>query len=440
VVERIDFTPEQLAEALKGSQVSVDITAPPGKQDSACASGVLRDPDDLAARVWPLLASMAAVTRNVKLNSLTEAFEGYDALWDAVTARCEELIKAVPDSPGNSQGIAMLGADGRSVSRFARIWNRDGTKTVHHVTAYAPRLRTGPSLRVETWLDNCDEHWSRTLADDATEPDRVVIVRHVHYRYAPDLAARNRDLAGFAGRLFRIRFHDGREIETRNLWEGGTIPPAWRGRLPDNAIFLDMYGDPQQPLVKTTWADLQQGDLVYRPGKRITVRRASMTEEGVACKITVEGLDQNGEPAAETWLGGPAAYVSRPEQAVATAGPGDTADGYDPLPDLGALLVAALHWRQDTGAIAGRAAARLGLTADDTEDKARERLTEALSKLPPEPGTVQPACKCDISGPGTVIPAACPAHGVRCGSCGGLEECAPDCDGEPVDGEGSDLD
>lgn len=38
-------------------------------------------------------------------------------------------------------------------------------------------------------------------------------------------------------------------------------------------------------------------------------------------------------------------------------------------------------------------------------------------------------CKCVISG-GDLLPIACPAHGTPCGSCGGLESCAPDCGGE----------
>lgn len=50
------------------------------------------------------------------------------------------------------------------------------------------------------------------------------------------------------------------------------------------------------------------------------------------------------------------------------------------------------------------------------------------------------ACRCAINGPGEAIPPACPVHGTPCAGCGGLEECKPDCPGEPVDGEGSDLD
>lgn len=42
---------------------------------------------------------------------------------------------------------------------------------------------------------------------------------------------------GFNGRKFRIVFQNGREVITTNLWSQGTIPPRFRGRLPDNAEF-----------------------------------------------------------------------------------------------------------------------------------------------------------------------------------------------------------
>jgi len=42
---------------------------------------------------------------------------------------------------------------------------------------------------------------------------------------------------GFGGRRFIIRFHDGRVVETRNLWMIGIIPDEYREALPDNAVF-----------------------------------------------------------------------------------------------------------------------------------------------------------------------------------------------------------
>lgn len=50
----------------------------------------------------------------------------------------------------------------------------------------------------------------------------------------------NRMFRGFGGRKFKIRFFDGREVETTNLWHQGTIPEIWRGkgRLEDNAEWV----------------------------------------------------------------------------------------------------------------------------------------------------------------------------------------------------------
>jgi hypothetical protein len=44
---------------------------------------------------------------------------------------------------------------------------------------------------------------------------------------------------GSSGQLFTIRFADGRETVTNNLWHQGTIPAHLRELLPDNAEFAD---------------------------------------------------------------------------------------------------------------------------------------------------------------------------------------------------------
>lgn len=44
---------------------------------------------------------------------------------------------------------------------------------------------------------------------------------------------------GFSGEKFVIRFHDGREVTTTNLWGNGDIPPHFRERMPDNAVFVN---------------------------------------------------------------------------------------------------------------------------------------------------------------------------------------------------------
>ena len=42
---------------------------------------------------------------------------------------------------------------------------------------------------------------------------------------------------GFGGDKFVIKFKDGREVITTNLWCGGNISDAWKDKFPDNADF-----------------------------------------------------------------------------------------------------------------------------------------------------------------------------------------------------------
>lgn len=110
------------------------------------------------------------------------------------------------------------------------------------IARYAAEARHDPSVdRIEVsvdgpWVDSRDSFWLGELADRS----HAVVIGGEHYRIRPDLPERDRDCAGFAGRLHRIRFYsDPRKIiETRNLWHQGTIPPAFRDRLPDDAEFV----------------------------------------------------------------------------------------------------------------------------------------------------------------------------------------------------------
>ena len=96
------------------------------------------------------------------------------------------------------------------------------------------------------WLDNvaakltqrqlchtCDFwHEKIGIKDDPA----TVRAKGVHYRIGKEGV---RGLfQGFGGARFRIRFNDGREVESTNLWCQGHIPDAFKERLPDNAEFL----------------------------------------------------------------------------------------------------------------------------------------------------------------------------------------------------------
>ncbi len=68
--------------------------------------------------------------------------------------------------------------------------------------------------------------------------DRQVIVNGVHYMLS------NSNIRGFAGAKFKIKFFDGRLIQTNNLWHQGMIPEHFRSVLKDNAVFIKTRVDP----------------------------------------------------------------------------------------------------------------------------------------------------------------------------------------------------
>jgi hypothetical protein len=63
------------------------------------------------------------------------------------------------------------------------------------------------------------------------------VVAGTHYEIGPVSGGDSR-FSGFGGREFNIRFLDGREVRSSNLWCQGVIPKVWRERIPDNAEFL----------------------------------------------------------------------------------------------------------------------------------------------------------------------------------------------------------
>lgn len=161
--------------------------------------------------------------------------EHYDEMWQAILARCEELKAAAPRRHGDSRSQAMIHGDGNGVSAIFSIGQEDGTDAVYHIQAHHWRRHGDIGVSVDAWLNNRDAFWEKELADR----DGAVVIGHEHYRIHPDLRAGERGIAGYGGRLFRIRMlATGDVIETRNLWHQGTITPPWRDRLPATAVFF----------------------------------------------------------------------------------------------------------------------------------------------------------------------------------------------------------
>jgi len=82
---------------------------------------------------------------------------------------------------------------------------------------------------------NCnfwDEH-----SEKANSPESIRINGH-HYHAYDSVSRADGFGAGYGGSKFTIKMNDGRVIETQNLWHQGDIPSYFKGRLFDNAVFV----------------------------------------------------------------------------------------------------------------------------------------------------------------------------------------------------------
>ena len=68
--------------------------------------------------------------------------------------------------------------------------------------------------------------------------DKLYIVRVEGVHYTMGSENKTVSIRGFGGRKWVIKFNDGREVISTNLWDQGRIPEHFRERLPDNAVFI----------------------------------------------------------------------------------------------------------------------------------------------------------------------------------------------------------
>ncbi len=94
--------------------------------------------------------------------------------------------------------------------------------------------------------NNCFDcsFWLKKIAISAEDKARRVIVDGQHYRLGLNNTGA---FKGFGGRQFTILFHDGRIIETSNLWHQGTVSEQFREMLPDNAVFIQVKATQVMP-------------------------------------------------------------------------------------------------------------------------------------------------------------------------------------------------
>lgn len=96
---------------------------------------------------------------------------------------------------------------------------------------------TGLRLLKGKLCHNCD-FWTEKIAlmNDPNHAPKLVRTYDFKHNWIGD---ENENVSpnsrGFGGRKFKIRFDDGREVTTTNLWHQGTIPLHFRDRLLPNA-------------------------------------------------------------------------------------------------------------------------------------------------------------------------------------------------------------
>lgn len=79
--------------------------------------------------------------------------------------------------------------------------------------------------------------WQWELDTQSRPQHQVVITNGMHYIIGPE-STMNGFMKGFGGAYFKIKFHDGTEVETTNLWCQGEIPNHLKHLFPDNAEFI----------------------------------------------------------------------------------------------------------------------------------------------------------------------------------------------------------
>jgi hypothetical protein len=155
-------------------------------------------------------------------------------LWQAILAQCEKLV---PGGRASMRTAGAYGTDGKSCSAFMSRSNEDGSSTAWFIQAYYdPARRREYRLSITVTgpvTDNHDREWERRIADSAPH----VVCDHGWYTFGSGSSGRLS--GGFGGRLFRWRdLATGAVTESRDMWFGGVVPPAWRERIPDTHEML----------------------------------------------------------------------------------------------------------------------------------------------------------------------------------------------------------
>lgn len=173
----------------------------------------------------------------------------YQGLWAAILVKVAEIDLASKRDNTNrgtarSGGALMMGQ--RGIMCTFEIFLADGRTAMHIIQGNLNPWNGLQNISVKTFYSDNDIHNATRLAVITDEPDKHLIVNHKFYSIGSGNGG------GFGGRTIRYKFKTlglgkmnyGPELETNDLWYSGPIPPAWRDRLPDNAVFVDGFDGP----------------------------------------------------------------------------------------------------------------------------------------------------------------------------------------------------
>jgi hypothetical protein len=168
-----------------------------------------------------------------------------DELWQACLAKVaevENVHKQAGTYRGGSRSTAYWGIRSGPVQAgclvILGVGQPDGTDEVHTIEVTRTRVPGGPvkvTVTDRVSVDSHDELWEQRIRE--FDPTRKAIIGAEFYSIGDEAMRGTRDCRGHGGRKFVIVFTDGRRVVTTNLWYGGTVPPKFRDRLPDSAVF-----------------------------------------------------------------------------------------------------------------------------------------------------------------------------------------------------------
>ena len=175
-----------------------------------------------------------------------------DMLWDKAVREEVACLDAINKSH-HGTSLTCLGFSDNDTMVVAeyKSGRADGTSVIHTITCkIVPVCSTATFSKIDvrtnttSIVDSHDEFWQEKVAwADPMHKYYSICVRVNHEHYCiEEEGIGTYGFKGHGGRKFHIKFFDGREVITDNLWYQGVIPPKYRELLPDNAEFV-----PQEP-------------------------------------------------------------------------------------------------------------------------------------------------------------------------------------------------